>query len=93
VDRVRFFQKLLFHLEETYRWVSERRFSKVLSEWRKRSDTLGKQVKVTQGSHHFYGQAVGVDEKGALLVRNDWGMTERVTSGDVESLNIRATVF
>jgi len=89
VDRVRFFQRLLVHLEETYRWVAERRFSKVLSEWRKRSDSLGRQVKVTQGNHHFYGQAVDVDEKGALLVRNDWGMTERVTSGDVETLKLR----
>jgi BirA family biotin operon repressor/biotin-[acetyl-CoA-carboxylase] ligase len=88
VDRVRFFQRLLVHLEETYRWVSERRFSKVLSEWRKRSDTLGQQVKVTQGYHHFYGQAVDLDEKGALLVRSDWGMTERVTSGDVETLKL-----
>jgi len=88
-DRTLFFQKLLVQLEETYRWVEERRFTKVLSEWRKRSDTLGRQVKVTQGPRHFFGQAVDVDEKGALLVRNDLGMVERVTSADVETLKIR----
>jgi len=89
VDRVRFLQSLLIHLEETYGWVTQRRFSKVLSEWRKRSDTLGRQVKLTQGSRIFYGQAVDLDEKGALLVRTDTGIIERVTSGDVQLLKIR----
>jgi BirA family biotin operon repressor/biotin-[acetyl-CoA-carboxylase] ligase len=86
LDRARFLQVLLYQLEETFRWVTERRFSKVLSEWRKRSATLGQQVKVTQAHRLFYGQVVDIDEKGALLVRNDIGITERVTSGDVEAL-------
>lgn len=85
-DRARFFQKLLFHLEETYHWVSERNFPKVLADWRKRAVTLGQQVKVVQGHHVFYGHVVDADEKGALLVRNDLGMVERVTSGDVQIL-------
>jgi BirA family biotin operon repressor/biotin-[acetyl-CoA-carboxylase] ligase len=86
VHRVRFFQNLLHYLEETYGWVVERRFSKVLSEWRKRALTLGRQVKVTQAHHVFYGQAMDIDEKGALVVRNDLGIVERVTSGDVKVL-------
>ena len=86
IDRVRFFQKLMYCLEGTYQWVGERRFSKVLSEWRKRSVTLNQQVKVSQGHHVFHGQVLDLDEKGALLVRNDLGMIERVTSGDVEIL-------
>jgi biotin-(acetyl-CoA carboxylase) ligase len=57
----------------------------VLVEWRKRSATLGQQVKVTQAHRLFYGQVAGIDEKGALLVRNDVGITERVTSGDIEA--------
>jgi len=86
IDRVRFFQILMLHLEETYQWVVERRFSKVLSEWRKRAVTLNQQVKVSQGHHVFHGQVLDLDEMGALLVRNDLGMIERVTSGDVEIL-------
>jgi BirA family biotin operon repressor/biotin-[acetyl-CoA-carboxylase] ligase len=89
VDRVKFFQKLLHHLEETYSWVVERRFSKVLAEWKKRAVTLGQQVRVSQGHRLFFGQAVDLDEKGALLIRNDLGMIERVTSGDVEILTLK----
>lgn len=87
-DRVRLFQKILFHLEEIYHRVAERRFSKVLPEWRLRAATLGCQVKVIQGQHVFYGQAIDADEKGALLVRNDLGIVERVTSGDVQILQL-----
>ncbi len=84
VDRIRFLQTLLHHLEETYHWVAERQFSKVLAEWRKRAVTLEQQVKISQAQHVFYGQVINIDEKGALLVRNDSGIVERVTSGDVE---------
>ncbi len=86
-NRTRFFQQLLLHLEETYHKVSERHFSRVLADWRKRSVSLGRQVKVTQSHHVFYGQAIDADDKGALLVRNDLGIVERVTSGDIEVLN------
>jgi biotin-(acetyl-CoA carboxylase) ligase len=54
-----------------------------------RSTTLGQQVQVTQGSKRFYGQALDLDEKGALLLRNDLGMIERVTSGDVERITLK----
>jgi len=88
IDRVRFFQKMMFRMEEAYHWVVERRFSKVLQEWRKRNAIQGRQVKVQQGHHSFYGQVLDADEKGALLVRNDVGMVERITSGDVHILNV-----
>jgi biotin-(acetyl-CoA carboxylase) ligase len=75
---------LLCELEQIFHLVTQRHFSKVLVEWRKRSATLGQQVKVTQAHRLFYGQVADIDEKGALLVRNDVGITERVTSGDIE---------
>ncbi len=86
VEPVEFFRRVLLCLEETYHWVAERRFSKVLFEWRKRAATLGHQVKVAQAGRVFYGQAIDVDEKGALWVRNDTGIVEKVVSGDVEML-------
>jgi len=89
VDRTHFFQKLLLRLEENYEWVTKRGFQKVVFEWKKRSVTLGAQVKVVQTDRFFFGQAVGLDEKGALLVRDDLGRIERVTAGDVETLLLK----
>jgi BirA family biotin operon repressor/biotin-[acetyl-CoA-carboxylase] ligase len=62
------------------------RTERVLTEWRKRAKVLGRQVRVDQGRHVFHGQALDIDEKGALWVRNDQGMVERVVSGDVTAL-------
>lgn len=91
IDRERLLGKLLLDLEETYRWVMEKRLSKLLGEWRKRALPMGAQVKVTQGRHVFYGQTLDLDEKGSLLVRTDSGIVERVISGDVETLRIKST--
>ena len=41
-----------------------------------------------QAHHSFFGQAVDVDEKGALLVRTDEGLVERITAGDVQILQM-----
>jgi BirA family biotin operon repressor/biotin-[acetyl-CoA-carboxylase] ligase len=89
-DRLRFFQQLLLRLEESYGWLTEGRFSKVLAEWRKRAGSLDQQVRVTQGHHVFYGHVVGLDERGALLVRTDSGMVETVLSGDVVVLKTKS---
>lgn len=52
----------------------------VLADWRARSATLGKQVRVGEVS----GLAVDVDEAGALLVRDEIGL-RRVLAGDVQT--------
>jgi len=88
VDREKFFGRLLLELEGVYGWVADRKFPKVLLEWKKRAKCLGHQVKVQQGHHVFYGQVLDIDGTGALLVRNDHGMVEKVTSGDVTMLRI-----
>ena len=89
LDRAGLLRDLLTNLEETYQWVIDRKFQKVLTQWKMRSVTLGRQVRVTQGPKRFYGQALDLDEKGALLLRNDLGMIERVTSGDVEGMVLK----
>lgn len=88
VDRSGFLRRLLLELETTYGWVVDRKFSKVLSEWKKRARCLGRQVRVQQGHHVLYGQVLDLDETGALLVRNDQGMVEKVISGDVTLLKV-----
>jgi BirA family biotin operon repressor/biotin-[acetyl-CoA-carboxylase] ligase len=89
VDRVEFLQKLMGHLETVYGWMNQKKFSRVLSEWRKRSVTLGQWVKVTQIAKTFEGQVVDIDPRGFLLVRRETGHTETVLSGDIEILKTK----
>ncbi|HET9870438.1 MAG TPA: biotin--[acetyl-CoA-carboxylase] ligase, partial [bacterium] len=88
VDRAAFFRRLLLHLEKAEGWVRRRQFHRVLAEWRRRSFLNGRQVRIREADRTLYGQVQGVDETGALLVRNDWGMVERVLAGDVELLRL-----
>src|SRR5665213_1454049 len=89
VDRIEFLQKLMFRLETVYGLMNQKRFAKVLAEWRKRSVTLGQWVRVTEGSKKFEGKVADVDANGFLLVRREKGKVERVVSGDIEIKKIQ----
>ena len=52
-------------------------------EWARRLATIGEQVWVTSGEEQWRGEAIGVDEDGALLLRLDDGGLRRVLAGDV----------
>jgi BirA family biotin operon repressor/biotin-[acetyl-CoA-carboxylase] ligase len=52
-------------------------------EWSDRLETLGRLVTVTSGARRWQGQAVGVDQDGALLVRLEDGSERRFLAGDV----------
>ena len=51
--------------------------------WKNLSAVLGKRVKISEKSRTIEGQAVDIDEGGALVVRLDSGLRERVLAGDV----------
>ena len=57
-------------------------FRAIEADYRAQSCTLGSRVSVS-GSVCFTGMAEGIDETGALLVRDEAGVLRRVLSGDV----------
>ncbi|MHB8418139.1 MAG: biotin--[acetyl-CoA-carboxylase] ligase [Myxococcales bacterium] len=57
-------------------------FAGVAARWRELSATLGARVTV-EGAEGRGGVAIDLDETGALLVRDDAGVTRRVIAGDV----------
>jgi BirA family biotin operon repressor/biotin-[acetyl-CoA-carboxylase] ligase len=68
----------------------EARLSKPFEEtrqaWASSSLTLGQQVTLTTARGVKHGQALGLDEAGALLLRNDAGEVETVTAGDMRAV-------
>lgn len=84
VPRALFCAALLKKLEDGYdRWTEEG-FPAVRHRWTALASTPGQRVRVTVGDRDVEGVAEGVDESGALVVRDDAGRTERVVAGDVE---------
>jgi BirA family biotin operon repressor/biotin-[acetyl-CoA-carboxylase] ligase len=67
----------------------ERRLSQPFAEareaWNASSLTLGQRVTLTTTRGRKHGQALGLDESGALLLRNDSGEVEAVTAGDMQA--------
>jgi len=83
IDRIAFTKAVLEGLDEHYAIFNEKGFQSILDELRNFSSTLGRRVKVDFKNRHIEGQAMDVDESGALLVRLDNGFVERILSGDV----------
>lgn len=71
-------------------WAFERRlaapFSEVREAWAASSLTLGQRVTLTTARGVKHGQAVGLDESGALLLRGDSGEVEVVSAGDMSEV-------
>jgi BirA family biotin operon repressor/biotin-[acetyl-CoA-carboxylase] ligase len=83
VSRVRLLQEILRCIEEKYLLCQKKGSAFILEQWRAYSLTLGKRVRIASHHTHKEGQAIDVDSDGALLVRTDSGLIERVTAGDV----------
>ncbi|MFP4631935.1 MAG: biotin--[acetyl-CoA-carboxylase] ligase [Halobacteriales archaeon] len=81
VDRARLTAALYRALEA---WLDRPR-DDILEEWRRRSSTLGRLVRVTTAEDVFEGRATSIDDSGALHVETNEG--ERVvTAADCEHL-------
>lgn len=82
-NRVEIFQALLRALEKGYLRLLSHEFSQVMEEWKQRSATLHNRVRITDYAGTIEGEALDLDEDGALLVRQDSGRIIRKSAGDV----------
>ncbi len=83
VDRIEFVRNLLKDLEENYIKINSEGFASIIGQWRDLSMTLGRRIKIKWRENIIEGQAMDVDENGALIVRDDFGFSHQVLSGDV----------
>ncbi|WMW25551.1 biotin--[acetyl-CoA-carboxylase] ligase [Methanolobus sediminis] len=73
IDRTSFLASLLYELEQQYIRFKTRQFAEIVDEWINLSDTIGRNVRVTTPTLLIEGKAIGITEKGALVVldKND----------------------
>lgn len=82
VDRVEFLQRLFAALEYEYLRVTEDNFQAVLNDWRHMLATVGKRVQINTPTKTIYGEAIGVDSEGSLIVECKGGFLEKVVAGE-----------
>ncbi|MDE2222168.1 MAG: biotin--[acetyl-CoA-carboxylase] ligase [Candidatus Omnitrophica bacterium] len=82
-NRTEVFQAVLRCLDKGYARILHHEFDKIMAEWCKHSATLHKRVRITDPAGSVEGEAVDLDEDGALLVRKDNGVIVKKTAGDI----------
>jgi BirA family biotin operon repressor/biotin-[acetyl-CoA-carboxylase] ligase len=82
VDRAAFLARILKEFESRYLLLEEGEYETILQEWKKLSCTLENHVEIRTLKNTFEGEAVDIDEFGALIIRKENGRLERVIAGD-----------
>jgi len=82
VDRTALLARFLREFENRYLLIESGEYETILREWKSLSLTLEHHVQIHTMRNSFEGEAIDIDEFGALLVRKDNGRIERVISGD-----------
>lgn len=83
IDRPGLATRVLAELDHLYGRMHAGDFHEVGDEWMRRCSTLGQHVSIQMGSRAVAGRAEALDEDGALLVRTEHGVLERIVGGDV----------
>jgi len=72
--------------EKIYELLNTKQTKKIISEWTKRSSTIGKNVELETRDGKIKGKAIKIDEDGALIV-SDNNKINRIIAGDIIHLS------
>lgn len=86
IERAKFTTDLLLELEKWHQIFLSKGKSAILREWTLRWEDLDKRVSVATQDREYEGTAIGINDKGFLMVKLDNGEIEQVLSGDVTIL-------
>lgn len=86
VKTVELVQSFLVELEKIFQMLNSRENKKIISEWTKRSSTIGMNIEIDTLDGKVKGKAIKIDDDGALIVSKG-NNTERIVAGDVNHLS------
>jgi len=87
LNRSKFAADLLLELENWYQIFADKGKTAILKEWTNKWGDLNKRVRINiQEQDPYEGTAIGIDEKGYLMVKTDNGEINKVIAGDVTVL-------
>jgi BirA family biotin operon repressor/biotin-[acetyl-CoA-carboxylase] ligase len=74
---------ILEELDADYARITRGEFAALAEEWERQCITLGRRVQIHIGDRTVTGRAESLDNDGALLLRTEHGLLERIVGGDV----------
>ena len=82
VKPIQLVQSFLIELEIIYKLLETKQTEKIISEWTKRSSTIGKNVKLSTIDGEIKGKAIRIDHDGALVISKN-KTSNRIIAGDI----------
>ena len=82
IDRVALLARVLREFELRYQQLEDEEYDSIIREWKSLSLTLDQRVAIRTINKTFEGEAIDIDDRGALIIRRDNGRIERVIAGD-----------
>jgi len=86
VKPIQLVQTFLVELEKIYDLLNTKQTKKIISEWTKRSSTIGKNVELDTSDGKIKGKALKIDDDGALIVSHN-NKINRIIAGDIIHLS------
>jgi len=86
IKPIQLVQSFLVEFEKIYELLNTKQTKKIISEWTKRSSTIGKNVVLDTRDGKIKGKAIRIDEDGALVV-SDKDKINRIIAGDIIHLS------
>ncbi len=86
ISRVELVKGIFKNLDKYYKLFNSGQITEIIREYKEFSNFLGKRVQVEYHDAKLEGYAIDVDKEGALILRMDSGLNERILAGDVTML-------
>ena len=83
ISRIKLVQLFLREFEKCYNMLNKKESLALLNEWKLYSYTLGKKIKIKTGNKIITGQAMDINDKGVLIVKQDNGEYTDIISGTI----------
>lgn len=85
-SKILLIKEILRQIEKNYLEMEKGNIKELLSSWEKHCFLWGRRLRVEVLDKIIEGEAVGIDEMGCLLLRNDIGFVDKVSSADAIKL-------
>ena len=86
VSRLEFVRQLLECIDKYYKIFNSGKISDIIKEYKALSAVLDRRVQINYHNRLVSGHVLDVDKEGALILRMDSGLNERILAGDVTML-------
>ena len=83
ISRVKLAQTFLQEFEKYYESLKRKEFPSILREWKLYSHNLGKKIRVDTGERIITGEAMDINESGALILKKEDGELAEIISGTI----------